>query len=35
LRYDPEKIQEASETSELFDQVFVEYLNLQADKRRR
>lgn len=34
LRYDPEKIQEASETSELFDQVFLEYLNLQVDKKR-
>ncbi len=35
VRYDPEKIQEASETSELFDQVLLEYLSLQADKKRR
>lgn len=35
LRYDPERIQQASETSELFDQVFLEYLNLRADKKRR
>ncbi|HHY34315.1 MAG TPA: hypothetical protein GX510_01550 [Firmicutes bacterium] len=35
LQYDPEKIQEASETSELFDRVFLEYLNLRANKKRK
>ncbi|MBE3519226.1 MAG: hypothetical protein IMW97_02865 [Firmicutes bacterium] len=34
-QYDPRKIQEASETSELFDRVFLEYLNLRANKKRK